>query len=238
MKYIEYKSSGTKLPFEALEFRTDLRHVLKLNGTETEIFNSFSENIKRNIKKESNQKFHLKIQNDYSGIELFYKMHCKTRKRHGLPPQPFTFFKNIYKNIISKGNGDVLFAMNGTSYTASAIYFKFGKKLLYKFGASINDNSELRGNFFVMWQAIKKYLSEGYEEFDFGRTEINHEGLRRYKLGWNTSEFFIYTSRYSVKENKFLITTTKTNGIHNSIFNHSPVFLLKLVGNSLYKHIG
>lgn len=238
MKYIEFRSPGTKYPIDAQEFRTDLRHLLQLKGNEVELFNFFSENTKRNIKKATKQKLSLKIKNDYSGIKIFYKMHCQTRKRHGLPPQPFVFFENIYKNIISKGTGDILFAMNDSSYIASAIYFKFGKKLLYKFGASITDNNELRGNFFVMWEAIKKYLSEGFEEFDFGRTELNHEGLQRFKRGWNTDEFFIYTSRYSVKGKIFLTTSTKTDGIHNLIFSHSPIFLLKLVGNSLYKHIG
>ena len=142
------------------------------------------------------------------------------------------------KNIISKGNGDIIFAVHDSNYIAGAIYFKFGKKILYKFGASYNDNNDLRGNFLVMWEAIKKYLSEGFEEIDFGRTELNHKGLQRFKRGWNTDEFFIYISRYNVKERKFLTTSTKTDGIHNSVFNNTPIFFLKLIGNTLYKHIG
>ena len=165
-------------------------------------------------------------------------MFCKTRKRHGLPPQPFVFFESIYKNIISKGKGDIIFSVKDSTCIAGAVYFKFGKKILYKFGASITDNSELRGNFFVMWEAIKKYLSEGFVELDFGRTELNHLGLQRFKRGWNADELFIYISRYNVKERKFLNTSTKTDGIHNSVFNNTPIFLLKLIGNTLYKHIG
>lgn len=238
MKYVEFRSSGTKFPFEAQEYRTDLNHSLKLNGDETVLFSNFSENTRRNIKKALKYNLSLNIKNDYAGIKLFYNMHCFTRKRHGLPPQPFPFFENIYKNIITKGIGDILFAVSGTNYIAGAIYFKFGTKILYKFGASIKDSNELRGNYFVMWEAIKKYLSEGFNEIDLGRTEINHKGLQRFKCGWNTDELLIYTSRYNIKRMKFQTVSKRTDGIHNIIFNHFPIFLLKLVGNSVYKHIG
>ncbi len=238
MKYIEFRSSGTKFPFEALAFRTDLQHSLRLNGNETELFNHFSENTRRNIKKSTKYNLTLKTNNDYSGLKLFYKMHCHTRKRHGLPPQPISFFNNIYKNIIMAGTGDILFTANNTGYIAGAIYFKFGTKILYKFGASVSDSNELGGNYFVMWEAIKKYISEGFKEFDFGRTEISHKGLQRFKCGWNTEELLIYTTQYNIKEREYQSASTKTDGIHNIIFNHSPIFLLKLIGKSVYKHIG
>jgi lipid II:glycine glycyltransferase (peptidoglycan interpeptide bridge formation enzyme) len=165
-------------------------------------------------------------------------MNCETRKKHGLPPQPFLFFENIYKNVISIGMGEILFAVKDEAYIAGALYLKFGKKLLYKFGASYAKHYESRGNNFVMWEAIKKYSSEGFEEFDFGRTEINHEGLRRFKLGWNTEEHFIYTTRFDVNINHFLPADIHTEGFHNKIFNNTPVWLLKIIGNILYKHIG
>ncbi|MCJ7648897.1 MAG: peptidoglycan bridge formation glycyltransferase FemA/FemB family protein, partial [Candidatus Lokiarchaeota archaeon] len=121
---------------------------------------------------------------------------------------------------------------------AGAVYFKFDDRILYKFGASYPKFNELRGNNAVMWFAIQKYLNENYKEFDFGRTEIIHEGLRRFKLGWNTEERFIYTTRYNIKSDKFLPVETKTEGFHNKIFSKSPTFVLKIIGSTLYKHVG
>ncbi len=89
-----------------------------------------------------------------------------------------------------------------------------------------------------MWEAIKKYSAEGYKELDLGRTETNHEGLRRYKLGFSAEERIIYTTRYDIKSKTFLPPETNTTGFHNKIFNHSPIWLLKLIGESIYKHIG
>ena len=44
------------------------------------------------------------------GMGEFYKLHCYTRQKHGLPPQSFTFFENIHKYIISQSLGVVCLA--------------------------------------------------------------------------------------------------------------------------------
>ena len=238
LKYIEFRSSKNRYPFETEHFRTDFRHILKLDKGETDLLKSFSENTRRNIKKANKEKVTLKLLNNDLGMKIFIDMNCETRKKHGLPPQPNIFFESILKNIINKGYGDIILAVKDETYIAGAIFFKLGKKLLYKFGASYSKYFELRGNHFVMWEAIKKYRAEGYEEFDFGRTEIEHEGLRRFKLGWNTNELSIFTTRYSIEKRKFLPVNLKTEGVHNHILNRSPVFMLKIIGNALYKHVG
>ena len=134
--------------------------------------------------------------------------------------------------------GDILFAVKDGIYIAGAIYFKIGKKLLYKYGASYPQYYEFRGNHFVMWEAIKKYKSEGFDEFDFGRTEVTNKGLRKFKLGWNTNEEYIYVTRYNTDTKEFLPVKSRTEGFYNTIFKKSPIWMLKILGNILYKHIG
>jgi hypothetical protein len=238
IKYVEFRTSRNVFPFETKQFRKDLRHVLRLDKSESELLKCCSENTRRNIKKAAKEKVSLKIQNDKTGIRNFYNMMCETRKKHGLPPQPYSFFQNLLNILILKGFGDILFAVKDDYYIAAAIYLKFGKKLLYKFGASYSQYSNFRGNHFVMWEAIKKYRNEGFAEFDFGRTDLEHEGLRRFKLGWNADELSIYTTHYNLKEKKYTSISPLTQGIHNIVFSHTPIFILKIIGNKLYKHIG
>jgi hypothetical protein len=238
IKYIEFRSANCKYPQEAQPFHIDYRHVLKLDKGESELLKSCSDNTSRNVKKAAKSNLLLRIQNDYSGMKQFYEMHCETRKKHGLPPQPFYFFKNIFKSVIEKTMGDILFAEKDGKFIAGAIYFKIGNKLLYKFGASYSKYFELRGNHFVMWEAIKKFKTEGFYEFDFGLTEFNNDGLRKFKLGWNSEEKLIYTTRYNIFSEKFLPIKTMTKGFHNRVFKYTPVFFLKIFGSALYKHIG
>lgn len=236
LKFIEFKSLSKNFPPDVSVFRKDFMHLLKIDLPENELFKSFSDNTKRNIKKAAKEGVELIIKNDETGIAEFYNMYCVTRQKHGLPPQPYNFFKNILKYVIKPGFGDIIFAIHKNSLIAAAIYFKFNKKIIYKYGASYPAFFELRGNHFVMWEAIRKYSSEGYVDFDFGRTELDHEGLRRFKQGWNTTESYIYTSRIN-SEHTVLSSKTKTSGFYNKFFNRTPIFILKLVGRLLYKHI-
>lgn len=238
LEYVEFRSSETKFPRQSENYRTDLRHILFLDKSENDTFKSFSENTKRNIKKAAKSNVTLQIKNDLVGLNIFYEMFCITRQKHGLPPQPIKFFKNIFEYIIKKGRGDIVLAKHNNRFIAGAVYFKFGEKVLYKFGASYPVFNDLKGNNAVMWFAIQKYINEKYKEFDFGRTEFNHEGLRRFKLSWNTEERFIYTTKYDIKASKYLPVKIQTEGFHNRIFNNTPIWALKLIGNILYEHIG
>ncbi len=235
LKFIEFKSLLQKIPSVSV-FQKDFIHTRKINIPENELLKSFTDNTQRNIKKASKNSVELILKNDELGIFEFYKMNCLTRQKHGLPPQPYIFFKNILKYVIKPGYGDLIFAIHKNSVIAGAIYFKFGKKIIYKYGASYPQFFDLRGNFAVMWEAIRKYSSEGYIDFDFGRTELNHDGLRRFKQGWNTDESFIYTSR--INPDKIALTSKiKTTGFYNKFFNLAPIFFLKLVGRAIYKHV-
>ena len=237
LKFVEFKTLDNYYPPNTLLFRKDYRHTLKIYTPENELYKSFSENTRRNIKKAVKEGLSLDIRNDENGISDFYKMNCVTRKKHGLPPQPLSFFKNILNAIIKKELGDIIFAAHNNNVIAGALYLKFHKKIIYKYGASYPEFNDLRGNHFVMWEAIKKYSSEGFMEFDFGRTEFYHDGLRRFKLGWCTDESYIYTSR--IDSNKIAYPSEiKTRGFHNTIFNRSPLFLLKIIGRLIYRHIG
>ena len=38
-------------------------------------------------------------------VQTYYALHCRTRRRHGLPPQPFRFFSNMQRRMLQAGPG-------------------------------------------------------------------------------------------------------------------------------------
>ena len=46
-----------------------------------------------------------KISRSKRSLAAFCRLNCLTRKTHGLPPQPDSFFDNIHKNIIAEDKG-------------------------------------------------------------------------------------------------------------------------------------
>ena len=119
----------------------------------------------------------LTIQNTLESVKEFYKLQCITRKIHGLPPQPLYFFKKIYEHIISQKKGFVALATHNNNVIAGAVFFQFGHKAIFKYGASNPRYLYLRPNNLVMWEAIKWHCQNGIKTFDFGRTELKHKGL-------------------------------------------------------------
>ena len=213
-------------------------HILELNKSEEELFGSFNESTRRNIKKAIKNGVQIDFMNDLNSINEFYHLNCITRKKHGLPPQPFSFFKNLFNSLIEKEMGFVLSAKYNNDIIASSILLNFGNKSYYKFGASDEKFQNIRPNNLIMWEAIKHFKNSGFTSFNFGRTEKENAGLRRFKLGWGTDEKVINTYIYSLKQKEFIKKGTHTSGFHNKIFNKTPLPLLKMFGSIFYRHFG
>ena len=236
-KSLELRSGNNLLP-STMPSITYLGHTLGLDNGEQEVFSNFRDSTKRNIKKAIKEKVSVEIFNSLESIKEFYTLNCMTRKQHGLPPQPFNFFKKIYDHVISRNLGFVILASYGGKNIAGAIYFHFGEKAVFKYGASDKKFQHLRANNLVMWEAIQWYSQNGYKNLCFGRTERENQGLIQFKSGWGTIEQQISYYRYDLKKGSFVSGSSKVTGFHNKIFRNIPIPLLKKVGSVLYKHIG
>jgi len=215
-----------------------LGHVIDLGENEEEIFYGFKDSARRNIKKASREGVEVGIFNSLDSVKEFYRLNCLTRRDHGLPPQPYSFFKSIYQHVILKDHGFVVLASYQGKYIAGAVFFHFGKKSLYKYGASGRKHQHLRANNLVMWEAIKWYSQNGYKNLCFGRTEPENEGLRQFKSGWGTTEQQINYYRYDLKKGSFVPGSSKVTGFHNKIFRNIPIPILNRIGTIFYKHVG
>jgi len=161
-----------------------------------------------------------------------------TRKMHGLPPQPSSFFRKVYQHIISKGHGFVALASHEGKTVAAAVYFNFGNKSLFKYGASDKRYQHIRPNNLIMWEAIKWYSQKGYTTLCFGRTEPENKGLRQFKAGWGAEERIVNYYKYDLIKEAYIKDSLKVRGFHNKVFTTMPMPLLRITGSLLYKHMG
>jgi lipid II:glycine glycyltransferase (peptidoglycan interpeptide bridge formation enzyme) len=121
---------------------------------------------------------------------------------------------------------------------AGGVFFHFGEKATYKYGASDLQYQHLRANNLVMWEAIKWYSQNGYKSLSFGRTELKNQGLIQFKSGWGTTEQQINYYRYDLKKDSFVSGFSRVTGFHNKIFRNTPVPILNRIGNIFYRHVG
>jgi hypothetical protein len=234
-KYLEFRG-GHKLFNGTPPSLSFYGHSLDLPMDENTLFGQLKSSTRRAIHKAEKSGVRVEISTEASTTDNFYSLHCQTRKRHGLPPQPRSFFKNIHKHIVAKDLGMVLLARWKKQPVAGAVFFHAGGSAVYKFGASDDAFQHLRGNNLVMWEAIRCFLRRGIKKLDFGRTSINNEGLRRFKLGWNAKEKNIGYFKFSLQQEKFVPAHDESSGWHNRVFNALPSFVSRTIGNLLYRH--
>ena len=214
-------------------------HRLQLPSDPTVLFPRFDSAVRRAVRKAESVGVTVTFESSLESVRIFYRLLCKTRTRHGLPPQPWSFFANVHRHIIGSGSGDVVIARVGQVPVAGAVFLHGDTDVLYKFAASDDAFQHLRGNNLVLWRAIEHYARQGRRYLDLGRTSLTNEGLRRFKLSWSAEEQTIDYYRYSMKTGNVVPTPDKaTEGLHTRVFRSLPQALTRLIGAAAYKHLG
>jgi hypothetical protein len=235
-KYFEVRG-GTALDLSAKPAVSYYGHVLGLFGSTEDLFAGLKSSTRRAIRKAERSGLRTEVTRTREALLDYYRLHVKTRMRHGVPPQSITFFLNIYDEIIRRNLGFVVVASLASRPIAAAVFLHFGKKAIYKFGASDHKFQELRGSNLVMWEGIRSLAENGFETMHFGRTALDNDGLRRFKQTWGAEEHRIEYLRFgSMAENKAR-TRGPASGVHRVVFGRLPASLNRLAGALIYPHL-
>jgi hypothetical protein len=233
-KYFE--SRGPAPVKDAAPALTFFGHTLALTPETDSLFARLDSATRRAIRKAEKCGVTVESSTSIEAVREYYRLHCTTRKHHGLPPQPLAFFLNIHRHILSQNMGMIVSARFRNRVIASAVFFHPGPNAIYKFGASDPAHLELRGNNLVMWEAIRWCAGQGRKILDFGRTSVANEGLRRFKLGWGSHEREIRYYRYDFRQERFVSGRDESTGWHTRVFRALPVPLSRFIGARLYRH--
>ncbi len=236
-KYIELRGGESFLP-DVTPSTQFYGHILNLTQDEEQIFSGFRNSTKRNIKKANKEGIDVRFSKSLKSVKEFYRLNCLTRRQHGLPPQPFKFFKKVYDYIIDKDLGFVALAFYNEIAIAAAVYLHAGNKVLYKYGASDITYQNLRANNLIMWEAIKWSCRNGYKTFCFGRTDPANNGLRQFKSGWGSKENIINYYKYDLRKDTFIKDNQNIKRSYTKIMANMPIPALKAIGVLLYRHMG
>jgi lipid II:glycine glycyltransferase (peptidoglycan interpeptide bridge formation enzyme) len=214
-----------------------LGHSLDLRRTEEDLFNAFDSSTRRAVRKAEESGLTISFSREPEAVRSFHRLLCKTRRRHGVPPQPIAFFENIHEQVISRNQGWIVLATVGHEPIAGAVFFEFERGALFKFGASDQKFQRLRANNLVMWSAIKHYCNRGFHHLDFGRTSITNVGLQNFKLGWGAKERTIDYVRQDCRTGRFVVARDAASGFSSWAFGLLPDPLFKWAGSVLYRHV-
>jgi lipid II:glycine glycyltransferase (peptidoglycan interpeptide bridge formation enzyme) len=132
--------------------------------------------------------------------------------------------------------GFILLAYAGDQCIAAGLFLHWQKILVYKYASSDDTGQGLRPNHLLTWTAIRWGCENGYKIFDFGRTDIENEGLRTFKNRWGADEIPLSYSYFPAKP--IHSSKSRISSLMNVILRNSPLWVCRSTGELLYKHFG
>jgi hypothetical protein len=235
-RYFEIRNAaefGEQIP----HYAKYLKHTLNLAEGEFSLNARLKGSVRTSIRKARKAGVDISFSNTMDAVRGFYDLHCRTRRRHGWPPQPFAFFQQLHRQILTKGLGMVVAARYEGRLIAASLFCHAGKRAIFKYGAADLRWQHLRAATLIMWEAIRRYIEDGFQQLSMGRTDLANAGLRRFKLGWGAEETEVAYFRYDLLHGRFLPGGRARSEAGFGFMKRVPVSCLRVIGSMLYKHI-
>jgi len=170
-------------------------------------------------------------------VEAYYRLHALTRQRLGIPVQPRRFFQLIAEGLIAEGHGFVAHALLDGEILASGIYLKHNRVVVAKFGASHPDHRDQGAGVLLDWEVALQSCAEGHTILDLGRTDLDAEGLRRYKNGLGAQEAPLVYTHLSERAPKQQAGTASGDRFSRWAIKRSPLWVCRAAGELLYRWV-
>jgi len=172
---IEIRGAAGDMPWQNIDC---FGHwTLDLRRPYSEISGAFSRTIKSGVKRAHKDNVSIDRGNNIEYVTRFFDLQLETRRRLGVPPQPFKFFATVHEKF--GPDCEVWFARHGERDHAGLILLRSGDRLCYKWGARI-ENCHPGANHLLVANLIEAYAGKA-ATMDFGRCDMRNQGLVRSK---------------------------------------------------------
>jgi D-aspartate ligase len=210
-------------------------HQLDLNPELDALYrNCHKSSIQRKIKRAEREGLVIREGRSDLLLDTFYHLQRLTRRRHGLPPQSRSWFRNLAESF-----GEALkirVAYKSQEAIAAILTLQFKDTLVYKYGCSDARFHRLGGVHFLFWNSIREAKESGLKCFDLGRSDENNPGLITFKDRWGAARSTLSYVRYSLRHPR-PSTGNRKHQISKQVFAHAPNWFLSVASSLLYKHV-
>jgi CelD/BcsL family acetyltransferase involved in cellulose biosynthesis len=164
-------------------------HRLDLRPELDALWGAMHDSTHRAIRKSQREGLEIRVAQTEQELRTFFEMHLKVRKyKYGLLAQPYSFFQNIWRHFVDRQQGFLLLAISEGKIVAGDFFIEWKDTLYYKFNASLPGDLSHRPNDLLIWEGIQHGKNRGRTYLDFGLSDIDQEGLVRYKRKFGTEE--------------------------------------------------
>ncbi len=154
--------------------------------------------FKRGVRRARSRGLEFETSCSRASLEEFYNLFYKLRMdKHGLIPQPFSFFEKIFEEFIEKGSGFIAEVRKEGRLLASAMVLQHQHTLYYKWGCSSQSDLIDRPNNLLFYELLYLTQRDGYQHLDLGLSDLKvNRGLIRFKRSMGGEAADIYTYQF------------------------------------------
>jgi CelD/BcsL family acetyltransferase involved in cellulose biosynthesis len=211
-------------------------HTLDLARALSEIFQGFhKDSVQRKIRRAEKAGLNYDAGRSERIIEEFYGLLLKTRRRHQLFPQPRVWFKNLFACLGE--NVQIRVARKEDVPIAAMLTLRHRSSVVYKYGCSDEKFHNLGGMQLLFWRLIEESKTFGAAELDFGRSDMDNEGLVTFKDRFGTKKKLLTYVRYPQAKKEAAAVRWGMRAARQ-MFSILPDTISPAAGKILYKHIG
>jgi CelD/BcsL family acetyltransferase involved in cellulose biosynthesis len=209
-----------------------LQHVLKLDPDFAAVESRFAKSqIGRGIRKARREGVTVRFAADRDALDQFFRLHVRSRRQQGVPTQPKRFIRR-FESLFREDLGWVALACSGRQTIAAAVFLSFNGTVIYKYGASDREQLHKRPNNLLFAEAIERACAEGAHSLDFGRTDLDNEGLAAFKRAWGAEERRLSYLRLGAEAGAGVPAPVQR------LIWRSPPVVGRMIGAALYRHFG
>ncbi len=237
-KYIELRplSWAAHADCPLVASRSYWLHTLDLTPSLEQIFRHLHKDcIQRRIRRAEREQLSYDAGCSEPLLNDFYRLLLITRRRHQLLPQPRAWFRNL---IACMGqNVQIRLARKDGVPIAALLTLHHRSTVVYKYGCSDERFHRLAGMPFLFWKLIEESKAAGAEQVDFGRSDLDADGLTTFKDRFGTTRRRITYFRYpeDAKEKGVMASDLPTV---RRLFSALPHVLSPWASRLVYRHIG
>ena len=139
----------------------------------------FGRTVRIGVKRAVRDHVRIECGTDRAYLARYFELQLITRRRLGVPPQPFKFFAAMHDRFARTGDIEIRFATFEGRDHAGSILLRSGDQLCYKWGARLED-CHPGANHLLVAAMIEAHAARA-AAIDFGRCDNRNAGLVRSK---------------------------------------------------------
>ncbi len=173
-------------------------------------------------------------------VRTFYDLLAMGRRRLGLPPQNWEYFRNIWRHLVPRKLAAFTMAQQGGRTIGALCSFLF-QDTMYLAYIGTREESQPEGvGQALWWDALQRAVREGFRYVDLGKTSPHDEGLITYKTRWGAVEREVPSFYYPCPTSSAMYydDAGTLHRLARKAWKAMPPRLARCAAHAAYRHMG